>query len=113
MSENIYIQCLSCQESVPDIGKFCPHCAAYLASHNPNIDDAEFNEQAEFYIYQAAEDIIEQGGRITQNNIGRMVVTGAAASAIIGITAATITAGIVAGAGLGAFRHLRDKLSDN
>lgn len=77
-----------------------------------DIDDASFGEQAEHYIYKAAEDIIDSGGKITQNEVGRMVVTGAAASAVVGLTAAGMAAGIFAGLGLGAFRHIRSKLLD-
>lgn len=111
MTENIYTQCPSCKESVPDIGKYCPHCAAYIGSKT-DINDAGFGDQAEYYIYQAAEEIIDSGGKITQNEVGRIVVTGAAASAVVGLTAVGIAAGIFAGVGLGAYRHIRSKILD-
>lgn len=107
MTNSDFIQCHSCKETVPDAGKFCSHCGAYFAIENIHIDEADFNEQAEYYIHQAAEDIIATGGNVTQNNVGRMIITGAAAGALAGITIAQIAAGMIAGVGKGAYQHFR------
>lgn len=76
------------------------------------MNDADITDQAEYYIYQAAEELIETGGKITQNDIGRVIVTGAAATALVGLTVAGVAAGAVAGVGVGAFRHFRKRMND-
>lgn len=112
MTINNFIHCQSCKDSVPDVGKFCPHCGAYFALKNSDIHNAELTDQAEYYIYQAAEELIETGGKITQNQVGRIIVTGAAATALLGLTVAGVATGAIAGVGVGAFRHIRKKMND-
>ncbi len=102
MTDNIFIQCSACKESVPDCDKFCSNCGDFL---NGSIEEADFTDQAEHYINKAAEEMIDSGDMITGSDVGKLIITGAATTAIVGISFIGLAAGLAAGIGTGAYRH--------
>ena len=105
MTDNIFIQCSACRESVPDCDKFCINCGNFL---NGSVDEADFIDQAEHYINKAAEVIMDSDDRIIGSDVGKLIVTGAATTAIIGISFLGIAFGLAAGIGTGAYRHFNN-----
>lgn len=105
MADNIFIQCNACKETIPDCDKFCPICGEFL---NGPIEDADFTDQAEHYINKAAEDLIDSSDAITGSDVGKLIISGAASTAIAGISFIGIAAGIAAGIGVGTYRHFNN-----
>ncbi len=102
MADNIFIHCNACKESVPDCDKFCSNCGDFLSG---SIEDADFTDQAEHYINKAAEELIDDDNMITGSDVGALIITGAATTAIVGISFIGLTAGLAVGIGVGAYRH--------
>jgi len=83
MEVELYIQCMSCKESVPDTDKFCISCGAFLEG---NIHEANLLDQAQYYVKEAAGEFIEVGKDLKSKDMGEKIANGVTLGAMVGIS---------------------------
>ncbi len=102
MANDIFVQCTQCGESVSDSGKFCPDCGCNL---DENISKANFIEQTQYYLSEAAGEFFETGKDIVNNETSRKIAGGAAIGALVAMPIAGWAAGAAIGAAIMVYRQ--------